>query len=54
MFGFLGVLVCVFSFLGPSLNSRDLVLNGATVVNDHKRRVDVQGGLGLVEHLMTL
>lgn len=45
---------CVFSFLGPNLNSRDLVLKGATVVNDHRRRVDVQGGVGLVERLMTL
>lgn len=54
-FGFVLVfgLVCFFFPLGPNLNSRDLVLNGTTVVNDHRRRVNVQRN-GLVKHLMTL
>lgn len=43
-----------FLCLGPNLNSLDLVLNGAAVVNDHGRRVNVQRGVGLVKHLMTL
>lgn len=43
-----------FPLLHPSLNCRDLVLNGAMVVNDHERRVNVQRGGGLVEHLMSL
>lgn len=41
-----------FLCLGPNLNSLDLVLNGAAVVN-HGRRVKVQRGVGLVKHLMT-
>lgn len=40
--------------LGPNLNSLDLVLNGATVVNDRGRRVNVQRGVVLVKHLTTL